>query len=208
MRGARRWAVGMAALWLACATGVALAEVASLLEDHGRWRSGISVDLDDSRFKAVSAAVVDEAVLLLTFDRFPGSCERLYASLHVSLPRPSAQSMVMLDDIGYVRVDERPIHAIRFHARVREGESVVLLEITRVTGEEEFLAELRRGQTVRIKLGTARATYYAGFSLSGFSAAVDRTLALCRQNDRFARELAPSRQPKPRGKEDSDYFEE
>jgi hypothetical protein len=97
---------------------------------------------------------------------------------------------------------------IKFHARAREGEATVLLEVTRVLGEGDLAAELRRGRTVRFKLGTERATYYSAFPLDGFSAAADRTLNLCRMNDRHARELAPPRAPKPRGKEDEDYFED
>jgi len=188
----------------------AIAEVqgALLVEEHGHWSSLIVHDVHEARFRVASMIVIDDAAVVLSLDRFPGSCETLHPSLNVRLPRPSTQSMVMMDDVGFVRVDERPIRMIKFHARVREGEATVLLEVTRVLGEGDLAAELRRGRTVRLKLGTERATYYAAFPLDGFTTTADRTLNLCRMNDRHARELAPPRAPKPRGKEDQDYFED
>jgi hypothetical protein len=197
-----------AALWLWCAPAIAEVQGAWLVEEHGHWSSLILHDGLEARFRAASMTVIDEAAVVLALDRFPGSCETLHPSLNVRLPRPSTQSVVMMDDVGFVRVDERPIRMIKFHARAREGEATVFLEITRVRGEGELAAELRRGRTVRFKLGTERATYYVAFPLDGFSAAADRTLGLCRQNDRHARELAPPRQPKPRGKEAADYFDD
>jgi hypothetical protein len=113
-----------------------------------------------------------------------------------------------MDDVGFVRADERPIRMIKFNARLHEGDSVVYLEVTRVLGNGALFADLRRGRVVRFKLGTARQTYYVRFSLAGFSAAVDRTLDLCRQNQQHMRRTFPPRQPKPRGTEDWDYFEE
>lgn len=197
-----------AALWLGCASAIAEVQGAWLVQEHGRWSSRISQDAQEFRFRAAAATAVDGAAVVLAFDRFAGDCESLYASLNIRLPRPSTQSVVMMDDVGYLRVDERPIRMMKFHARLREGEDVVFLEVTRVMGDGTLVAELRRGQTVRFKLGTERATYYVGLPLDGFSAATDRTLRLCRQNERHARELMPPRQPKPRGSEHRDYFEE
>lgn len=200
--------VGAVALWLGCTAASAQVQGAWLVQEHGRWSSRISQDTQEFRFRAAAATAVDGAAVVLVFDRFAGDCASLHASLNIRLPRPSTQSVVMLDDVGYVRVDEHPIRMIRYHARLREGDEVVFLEITRIMGEVGLAAELRRGHTVRFKLGTERATYYVGLPLGGFSAATDRTLALCRQNERHARELAPPRQPKPRGKEDRDYFDD
>jgi hypothetical protein len=197
-----------AALGLGAAPALAEAQGALLVEEHGLWTSRIARDPDELRFRAASVAVIDGAAVVLAFDRFPGACEGLYTSLHVTLPRPSTESVVVLDDVGFVRVDERAIRKIKFHARVRAGEATVFLEITRVLGDAGLFADLRRGQTVRFKLGTERTTYYVAFPLDGFSAAVDRTLSLCRKNDRRARELTPPRQPKPRGKEDHAYFDD
>jgi hypothetical protein len=208
LSGAWRWGAVTVALWLGCAPAAAQVQGAWLVQEHGRWTSRISQDAQEFRFRAAAATAVDGAAVVLAFDRFAGACESLHPMLNIRLPRPSTQSVVMLDDVGYVRVDERPIRTMRFHARLREGEEVVFLEITRIMGDSELVAELRRGLTVRFKLGTDRTTYYVGFPLEGFSAATDRTLGLCRQNDRHARSLAPPRQPKPRGKEDRDYFDD
>ena len=206
-RGWRR-ALLAAALGLGCAAAISQGRGAWLMEEHGHWNSFVSHDENESRFRAATATAVDGAAVVLSFDRFPGSCETLYASLNIRLPHPSPESVVMLDDVGFARVDEQAIRMFKFHARLREGEDVVFLDITRVRGEGGFLADLRRGHTVRLKLGTQRATYYVAFPLGGFSAATDRTLALCRQSERHERELAPPRKPKPRGKEDRDYFDE
>jgi hypothetical protein len=200
--------IAAVALWVGGASAMAQVQGAWLVQEHGRWSSRISQDALEFRFRAAAATAVDGAAVVLAFDRFAGDCESLHASLNIRLPRPSTQSVVMLDDVGYLRVDERPIRMMKFHARLREGDEMVFLEITRVMGEGGLVPELRRGQTLRFKLGTERATYYVGLPLAGFAAATDRTLALCRQNDRHARELMPPRQPKPRGKEDRDYFED
>jgi hypothetical protein len=204
----RRGVAVAAALWLGCAPALAEVQGAWLVEEHGRWNSLVLHDGLEARFRAASMTVIDDAAVVLALDRFPGSCETLHPSLNVRLPRPSTQSVVMMDDVGFVRIDERPIRMIKFHARAREGEAAVLLEVTRVLGAGDLAAELRRGRTVRFKLGTERATYYAAFPLAGFSAAADRTLSLCRTNDRHARELAPPRAPKSRGSEIQDYFDE
>jgi hypothetical protein len=179
-----------------------------LVQEHGVWTSRVAHDDYEFRFRAASVTAIEGAAVVLAFDRFAGACEALYPTLNVRLPRPSTESVVMMDDVGFVRVDERPIRMMKFHARVREGESMIFLEITRVFGNGGLYGDLRRGRTVRFKLGTERTTYYVAFPLEGFSAAVDRTLGLCRQNDRHAQELAPPRQPKPRGKEDRDYFDD
>jgi hypothetical protein len=193
-------------LWLGWASALAEVQGAWLVQEHGHWTSRISHDAQEYRFRAASATAFNGAGVVLAFDRFAGTCETLYASINIRLPGPSRESVVIMDDVGFLRVDERPIRMIKFHARVHEGQSVVYLEITRVMGEGELAAELRRGRTLRFKLGTERTTYYVAFPLDGFSAAVDRTLGLCRQNERHARELAPFRQPKPQGREDRDYF--
>jgi hypothetical protein len=208
VRNAWRGIAVWAALWLWCVPAAGQEQGAWLVEEHGQWRSHVTRDAHELRFRAGTMVVVDDAAVVLALDRFPGSCEALHPFLYVRIPRVATQSMVMLDDVGFVRVDERPIRLIRFHARLREGESTVFLEVTRVLGAGDLGAELRRGRTVRIKLGTERATYYAAFPLEGFSAAADRTLNLCRMNDRHARELAPPRAPKPRGTADEDYFDE
>jgi hypothetical protein len=177
-----------------------------LVQEHEHWTSRVSHDESEYRFRAAAAATTEAAAVALVLDRFPGACDALYASLNIGLPRPSKQSVVMMDDVGYVRVDEEPIRTIRFNARVQEGEAVVFLEITRVLGDAAFFRELRRGRTLRLKLGTARTTYYIAFPLDGYSAATGRTLELCRANEPRARALAPPSRPKPRGTEDRDYF--
>jgi hypothetical protein len=206
----RRIAGGIAAvaLWLGCTPAIAEVQGALLVEEHGAWSSRVSYDEYEFRFRAATVTASENAAVVLAFDRFAGACEALHPALTVSLPRPSQESVVMMDDVGYVRVDERPIRMIKFHARLREGESMIFLEITRVLGDGDLYAELRRGRTVRFKLGTERTTYYVAFALDGFSAAADRTLGLCRQNERHARKVAPPRQPKPRGNEDRDYFDD
>jgi hypothetical protein len=193
-------------LWLGSASALAEVQGAWLVQEHGHWTSRVSHDAHEYRFRAVAVTAFDGAGVALAFDRFAGACETQYATINIRLPAPSRESVVIMDDVGFLRVDERPIRMIRFHARVHEGQSVVYLEMTRVMGEGGLVAELRRGRTVRFKLGTERTTYYVAFPLDGFSAAADRTLALCRQNERHAREAAPSLQPKPRGTEDRDYF--
>ena len=208
MNKASRGGIVAVALWLGCAAALAEVQGAWLVQEHGRWTSRISHDAYEYRFRAASATAFNGAGVVLAFDRFAGACETLYASMNVYLPEPSRESVVIMDDVGFLRVDERPIRMIKFHARVHEGQSVVFLEVTRVMGDGGLVAELRRGHTVRFKLGTERTTYYVAFPLDGFSAAVDRTLDLCRQNERHAREVTPPRQPKPRGKEDQDYFDE
>lgn len=208
MSGGWRTLLFAAALGLACAPASAEVQGAWLVEEHGQWSSRISHDAHEYRFRAASVAAFDGAGVVLAFDRFAGACETLYASINVRLPGPSKESVVIMDDVGFLRVDERPIRMIKFHARVHEGQTTVYLEITRIMGEGGLIAELRRGHTVRFKLGTERTTYYVAFPLDGFSAAADRSLSLCRQNERHAREVTPPRQPKPRGKEDRDYFDE
>jgi hypothetical protein len=198
--------VAGAVLGLACAPAPAQAQGALLVQEHGRWSSHISHSADEFRFRAASLTVVDGAAVVLAVDRFAGACETLYSSVNIRLPQPSKESVVMMDDVGYARIDERPIRMFKFHARLREGEAVVFLEITRVVGAADFFSELRRGHTLRFKLGTERATYYVAFPLEGFSAATDRTLQLCRQNEPHARAVTPPRQPKPRGTADRDYF--
>lgn len=205
--GWRRALLGVV-LGFACAPALAQVQGAWLVQEHGRWTSHISQDAHEFRFRAASATAIDGAAVVLALDRFAGACDTLYSSLNVRLPRPSTESVVMMDDVGYARVDEHPIRMIKFHARLRAGEAVVFLEITRVLGDAGFFSELRRGHTVRFKLGTERATYYVAFPLDGFSAAADRTLRLCRQNERHARAVTPPRQPKPRGNEDRDYFDD
>ena len=184
-------------------------EGAWLIQVHGKhWTSRISRDALEFRFSAATAAMFEDARVMLTFDRFVGACGTLHPSMSIQLPRPSPESVVMMDDVALMRTDERPIRTIKFNARLHAGESVVYLEITRVLGDGAAFAELRRGRVVRFKLGTVRQIYYVSFSLDGFSAAVDRTLALCRQSEQHMRRTVPPRQPKPRGTEDWDYFEE
>ncbi|MGE5792210.1 MAG: hypothetical protein ACM36B_05945 [Bacteroidota bacterium] len=197
------------AIALCCAPAAAEVQGAWLLQEHGQhWTSRVSRDELEFRFSAVTTTVFEDARVVLAFDRFAGACETLYPSMSIRLPRPSPESVVMMDDVGFVRADERPIRMIKFNARLHEGDSVVYLEVTRVLGNGALFADLRRGRVVRFKLGTARQTYYVRFSLDGFSAAVDRTLDLCRQNEQHMRRTFPPRQPKPRGTEDWDYFEE
>lgn len=208
MRSACRVVGAVLVLWLWSTPAAAEVQGAWLVEEHGQWRSHVTRDAHEIRFRATAMMVIDEAAVVLALDRFPDSCETLHPFLYVRIPRVATQSMVMMDDVGFVRVDERPIRMIKFHARLHEGEAMVFLEITRVFGPGDLGAELRRGRTLRIKLGTERATYYAAFPLEGFSAAADRTLNLCRMNDRHARELVPPRAPKPRGTADEDYFDD
>jgi hypothetical protein len=206
--GVWRIALLAAGVGFGCAPALAEVQGAWLVQEHGNWTSRVSHDPEEFRFRAASAAAFDGAGVVLAFDRFAGACETLHGSINVRLPAPSRESVVIMDDVGFLRVDERPIRMIKFHARVHEGQPAVYLEITRIMGEGGFVGELRRGQTVRFKLGTERTTYYVAFPLDGFSAAADRTLGLCRQNERHAREVKPPRQPKPRGKEDRDYFDD
>jgi hypothetical protein len=183
-------------------------EGASLLEEHGKhWTSHVSHDELEFRFSAVTATVFEDAKVVLAFDRFAGACDTLYPSMSIQLPRTSTESVVIMDDVGLVRIDEYPIRTMKFNARVHEGDSVVYVEITRYLGNGTLFTELRSGRVVRFRLGTARQTYYVGFSLDGFSAATDRTLDLCRRSEVEMRRMFPPRQPKPRGAEDWDYFE-
>jgi hypothetical protein len=202
-------ALGLAAVLSSSAPAGAGVEGAWLLQEHGQhWTSRVSRDELEFRFSAATATVFEDAKVMLTFDRFAGACETLYPSMSIQLPRPSPESVVMMGDVGFVRTDEQPIRTMKFNAWLHESDSVVYLEITRVLGNGALFGELRRGQVVRFKLGTARQTYYVSFSLDGFSAATDRTLALCRQNEAHMRRTLPPRRPKPRGTEDRDYFEE
>jgi invasion protein IalB len=180
----------------------------TVVEEHGRWTSHVSREEHEFRFRAVTTAVYEDARVVLAFDRFAGVCETLYPSMSIQLPRPSTESVAIMDDVSFVRTDEHPIRTMRFNAWLHEGDAVVYLEVTRILGNGALFAELRRGRTVRFKLGTARQTYYVGFPLDGFSAATDRTLALCRENEAHLRQTVPPRQPRPRGTEDRDYFEE
>jgi hypothetical protein len=201
-------ALGLVAVLSAAPAGAEV-EGAWLVQEHGKhWTSRVSRDELEFRFSAATATVFEDAKVMLTFDRFAGACETLYPSMSIQLPRPSPESVVMMDDVGYARADERPIRTVKFNARLHEGDAVVYLEITRVLGNGALFGELRRGRVLRFKLGTARQTYYVSFSLDGFSAATDRTLDLCRQNEAHMRRTVPLRQPKPRGAEDWDYFEE
>jgi hypothetical protein len=204
------WHAGIVAVAVGLGCAPALAEVQGvwLVQEHGNWSSRISHDAHEYRFRAAALAAFDGAAVVLAFDRFAGACETLYASMNIRLPGPSGESVVIMDDVGYVRVDDRPIRMIKFNARAYEGQPTVYLEITRIMGEGGLVGELRRGHTVRFKLGTERTTYYVAFPLDGFSAATDRTLSLCRQNERHAHEVSPPRRPKPRGKDDRDYFDD
>jgi len=185
--------------------GAALAASTVLVEEHVRWSSFIAEERGEHRFRAMTVDVVDGATVALAFDRYPGGCDRLFASLVITIPVPASRSVALIDDPGAMRVDERPIRPIRFNAVAREEESLIVSEITKILGGGDFAAELRRGEVVRFMLGTERQTYYLHFSLRGFSAAADRTLTLCRQAEGSLR--AP-RQPKPGGSADRDYFGE
>jgi len=203
--GRRAAAMLAAGLLAGQSAGAALAASMVLVEEHVRWTSFIAEERGEHRFRAMTVDVVDGATVALAFDRYPGGCERLFASLVITIPVPASRSVALMDDPGAMRVDERPIRPIRFNAVAREEESLIVSEITKILGGGDFAAELRRGEVVRFMLGTERQTYYLHFSLRGFAAAADRTLALCRQAEPS---LRVPRQPKPGGTADRDYFSE
>jgi hypothetical protein len=198
---------GLAAAF-ALAWGPALAQAPLIEKPSGDWTSGVDRDDLELRFSAATLATAHGARVALAFDRFAGACEALSPSLGIEIPYPSTQSVVIMDSIGFLRVDENPIRMIRFNARVHEGETVIFMEITRILGHGDLVTELRRGRALRFKLGTERTTYYLRFSLMGFSSAAARSLQLCREHDRALRASYPVRQPKPGGTEDRDYFED
>lgn len=186
-----------------------MAQASSLMEEHGgAWTSGVGQDDLELRFSAATLATVDGARVALAFDRFAGECNLLSPSLSIELPFPSTQSVAIMEGVGFLRVDQNPIRMMKFNAAVNEGDSVILMEITRVLGQGNLSTELRGGRIVRFKLGTERTTYFLRFSLMGFSAATTRSLKLCRQHDQAMRGSYPVRQPRPRGEEDRHYFDE
>jgi len=179
-----------------------------LLAEHGDWSSFAFRDRHDARYRAMAVQPHEGTMVALAFDRYPGGCDALYASMLITLPAPATRSMAVMDDAGLARVDELPIRPIRFNAVVREGGSLIVAEIGKLLGGGDFVDELRRGGTVRFKLGTEHRTYFVHFSLAGFTAAIRRTLALCRESERLTRTPLAERQPVPRGAEDRDYFGE
>lgn len=193
--------VAAAAAW----AGLAAAQTPSVerLEEFDRWASFLLEDRGLPRFRAMTLEVVDGTAVAFVADRLVGGCRNLYASLVVTIPVPAARSAVVIDDPGAMRVDEHPIRPIRFNLMAREEDVVIVAEITKVLGEGDYAEELRRGNDVRFMLGTERETYYLRFSLRGFAAATERSLALCREAERA---LGLPRQPRPAGPADRDYF--
>lgn len=208
-RGAR---TAVAALALAAALVGApappAARAAELMfeREHARWTSFAFRDRNDFRFRAMTVEPQEGAMVALALDRYPGGCDRLYVSLLITLPAPAGRSLAVMDDVGYARVDALPIRPLRFDAIVREGGSLIVAQVGKVLGEGDFFAELRRGGTVRFKLGTEHRTYHLHFELAGFTAASGRTLALCRASERQLGGGPGA--PAPRGDEDRDYFPE
>jgi hypothetical protein len=179
-----------------------------LLEEHADWSSFTFRDRHDFRFRAMTVEPHEGATVALAFDRYVGGCDALYASMLITLPAPASRSMAVMDDAGLARVDERAIRSIRFNSVVREGGSLIVAEIGKILGGGDFAGELRRGNTVRFKLGTEHRTYFVHFSLAGFTTATQRTLALCRESERVFETPPAGSRPKPRGTEDRGYFDE
>ncbi|MCZ7566152.1 MAG: hypothetical protein M5U08_22135 [Burkholderiales bacterium] len=207
---ARRAGAAVAALALAAVLSGALVPrapwAAELLleQDHVRWSSFAFRDRNDFRLRAMTVEPQEGAMVALALDRYPGGCDRLYVSLLITLPAPAGRSLAVMDDVGYARVDLLPIRPLRFDAIVREGGSLIVAQVGRILGEGDFVSDLRRGRAVRFKLGTEHRTYHVHFALEGFTAASERTLALCRSFERQSG--GGSGAPAPRGHEDRDYF--
>jgi len=111
---------------------------------------------------------------------------------------------IYMGDVTNWKVVGGPDAPIVLYSRENSSGTYVFFK-DNVLGGGDFAAELRRGEVVRFMLGTERQTYYLHFSLRGFAAAADRTLALCRQAEPS---LRVPRQPKPGGTADRDYFSE
>lgn len=201
-------AVRAAVLACALVPGATWSAEMELLQEDGSWSSFVFHDRHGLRFRAMTVEPHQGATVALAFDRFAGGCGALFASMLITLPAPAARSMAVMDDAGLVRVDELKIRPMRFDSVVREGGSLIVADIGKIFGGGDFADELRRGNTVRFRLGTEHRTYYVHFSLAGFTAASARTLALCRESERIFETPPAGRQPKPRGSEDRDYFDE
>lgn len=179
-------ALVMVAVFL-CALSQAQAEILEQRR-HRDWTSFILT----SPGGAVARMTTRDNGTMLAIDIVPGG--KYFIKLLEYVPAAERGAYDMLNGLtlpGKMRVDRRRMYDVRFMFQVLDEALVVSL-----AGEfnDTLLQEARKGSVIRMKVGMDE-PIFAGFSLMGFSAALDRCMSLARMLER----LDPP---------DSDYFDE
>jgi hypothetical protein len=186
-------AVPMSAAFAVPGTLVALA-------GHQNWGSAIvRFPTGEMVFRAVTTQTYADGSAVLALDRSAEDCRAITMSITVAILNATLNAHEGIEGpfSGQLRVDMRPVHAIKFIAGVEAGDNDFHLTVSDINRHETLYADLESGNTVRFKLEPApdagRALYLR-FSLAGSRAAMDRSLHLCLQ---YAVQSTPR---------DEDYF--
>lgn len=209
MERKRAWGLAaFAALLLCIAVHATAAEVLDM-QLHEKWASFI---VTGSSWTTVRMAT-EEDETMLALDMYPDRTGRYGGSWELKLlemlPPGDAADMADLFPLalsGQMRVDRKKTHDVTFHFALEEN-----LLVIRIAGDyhQAFLEEAKKGSMLRIKMGVDD-PLYAGFSLDGFTAALNRCFRLVKESVRrdpphseYFDEEPPSR---PEQKEHEAYF--
>lgn len=179
-------------------------------EKHEEWNSRIVYDGDDVRARALTSYSDVGGLIVLVLDRNPGNCDVQYISMNIVADDPAKISLVTDPEVGALRIDEMPIHNIKYKLQLVKGERIFFASVIEFDGENSLINELAFGKTIRFKLTQGEKQYFLRFPLAGYVAAAERTKALCKKikppkndGDYFNQDTAPSI---PKLKSDRSYF--
>ena len=148
------------------------------LQTHENWASCIL----SSPGEAVVRMLTEDDGTLLALDMYPDRSGKTRGSWQLKLvetvlpeDRKALDALLPRSLSGQMRVDRQATHDVLFHFSLEED-----LLVIRVAGQfhSSFIKEAKKGSVVRMKMGDDSDAIYAGFSLRGFTAALNRCLEL------------------------------
>ena len=170
--------VGLLLVVTLAMAGFAAAEFAGM-EVHRDWASLIVYDRDTVRFRSLTQYTAGGEYVALVMDRLSDDCDTQYVTINLVMDFPAPESRSTGDMIGLFRVDENSRRKITYAINYKKGDLIAYALIKAFEREDVLLQDLKSGQQVRMRLGGHRGPLELRFSLAGFTAAIERTLALC-----------------------------
>lgn len=171
--------LSLSGVTLALAQGDVLYE-----QSHGNtWHSFLFQHPDGDEGRAYAHSVRDRQTAVFMFPT--GQCNSSYRLSFFESGDSKNKSETRVDVTVHMRVDQRSTHSTSGEVIGSAGNSDLEVSVDRIEEGPEFLRDVRRGSrlyvTVELPNGNELAYEY---DLSGSSAAIQRGMAVCTENDK------------------------